>query len=134
MRLLYNWYHMMLLPSRRTFCARHTTMHQFTASLHAKPHSRVLVCLTVTFQQHFWQNDLDCLRACYCGNTGWNGYRNKSQQRKLTPERKILPPLLPNSNPRPFDHESGAQTTELSALPYCHTARPNLLELEPAAF
>ena len=26
---------------------------------------------------------------------GWNGYRNKSQPRKVTLERKLLPPLLP---------------------------------------
>ena len=36
---------------------------------------------------------------------------------QLTLQKKILPPLLRNWNPGPFDHESGALTTELSPLP-----------------
>ena len=47
---------------------------------------------------------------------GWNGYRNKSQHRKLTLE-KIFQPLLWDSNPGPLDHESGTLTIELSPLP-----------------
>ena len=54
------------------------------------------------------QNDGDLLHATAV-TLGWNGYRNKSQHRKLTLEKKILPPLLHgDSNPRPFNHESGA--------------------------
>ena len=41
-----------------------------------------------------------------------NGYQNKSQHRKLTLEKKIIPP------PPPFDHESGALTPELFQLPH----------------
>ena len=48
---------------------------------------------------------------------GWNGYRNKSQHRKLTPEKKILPLLLQGSTLDLFVHESGALSTELSPLP-----------------
>ena len=51
---------------------------------------------------------------------GWNGYRNKSQHRKLTLVKKILPPLpcRDSTEPATFpDHESGALTTELSPLP-----------------
>ena len=33
---------------------------------------------------------------------GWNGYRNKSQHRKLTLEKKSLPPLLPGLEPATF--------------------------------
>ena len=40
--------------------------------------------------------------TCYCGNTGRNGYRNKSQHRKLTLEKKSLPPLLPGLEPATF--------------------------------
>ena len=35
-------------------------------------------------------------------------YQNKSQHRKFTMEKKILPPHQPGLNPRPFDYESGA--------------------------
>ena len=74
-----------------------------------KSHIRkVYACLAVTCHMHFWQNDRDFLRATVV-TRGWNGYRNKSQHRKSTLEKKILPP-----NPRPFNHESGALTTELS--------------------
>ena len=66
-----------MLPSRRKFCVHHSTMHQFTVSLHSKPH-RVYVCLAVTCHLHFWQNDRDLLRAIAV-TQGWNGYRNKSQ-------------------------------------------------------
>ena len=46
-----------------------------------------------------------------------NEYRNKSQHRKLTREKNILPPSCRESNPGPFDHESDAVITELSPLP-----------------
>ena len=55
--------------------------------------------------------------TCYCGNTGWNGYRNKSQHRKSTWRRKFSRRSSRDSNPRPFNHESGALTTELSPPP-----------------
>ena len=49
-------------------------------------------CLAVTCHLHFWQNDRDFLRATVV-TRGWNGYRNKSQHRKSTLEKKILPPF-----------------------------------------
>ena len=54
---------------------------------------KVYVCLAVTCHLHFWQNDRDLLRAIAVTRC-WNGYRNESQHRKLTFEKKILPPLL----------------------------------------
>ena len=81
----------------------------------------VRACSAVTCHLHFWQNDRDLLRATAV-TRGWNGYRNKSQHRKLTLERDFcfvlffIPPLCQDSNPRPFCHESGALTTELSPL------------------
>ena len=54
---------------------------------------KVYVCLAVTCHLHFWQNDQDLLRATAV-TQGWNGYRNNSQHRKLTLEKKILLPLL----------------------------------------
>ena len=59
------------------------------------------VCLAVTCHLHFWQNDWDLLRAAAV-TRGWNGYRNKSQHRKLILEKKILPPLLQGFEPATF--------------------------------
>ena len=63
---------------------------------------RTHVCLAVTCHMHVlveWPGYF----TCYCGNTWWNGYRN--QQRKLTLEKKIIPPLLLELDPETFDHE-----------------------------
>ena len=72
--------------------------------------------LAVTCHLHFWQNDRDLLRATAV-TRGWNGYRNKSQHRKLILERKFTARSCRGSNLRPFYRESGALTTELSLLP-----------------
>ena len=45
------------------------------------------LCLAVTCRLHFWQNDRGLLRATAV-TRGWNGYRNKSQHRKLILEKK----------------------------------------------
>ena len=63
--------------------------------------SKVYACLTVTCHLHFWQNDRGLLRAAAV-TRGWNGYRNNSQHRKLTLEKKILPPLLQGFEPATF--------------------------------
>ena len=74
-------------------------MHHVTA-LHAKPHT----CLAVTScHLHLWQNDRELLRATAV-TRGWNGYGNKSQHRKLTLEKKILPSLLPGHIPPCSQH------------------------------
>ena len=80
-----------------------------------KSHIRkVYACLAVTCHLHFWQNDRDFLRATAV-TRGWNGYRNKSQHRNTAPwRRKFSRRSSRDSNPRPFNHESGALTTELS--------------------
>ena len=62
---------------------------------------KVNACLAVTCRLHFWQNDRDLLHATAV-TRGWNGYRNKSQHRKLTLENKILPPLLQGFVPATF--------------------------------
>ena len=53
---------------------------------------KVYACLAVTCHLHFWQNDRDFLHATVVTRE-WNGYRNKSQHRKSTLEKKILPPF-----------------------------------------
>ena len=55
---------------------------------------KVYACLAVTCHLRFWQDDRGLLRATAV-TRGWDGYRNKSQHRKLTLEKKILPPLHP---------------------------------------
>ena len=62
---------------------------------------KVYACLAVTWHMHFWQNDRDFLRATVV-TRGWNGYRNKSQQRKSTLEKKILPPFQQGFEPATF--------------------------------
>ena len=57
--------------------------------------------LAVTCHLHFWQNDRDFLRATVV-TRGWNGYRNKSQHRKSTLEKKILPPFQQGFEPATF--------------------------------
>ena len=49
---------------------------------------------------------------------GWNGYRNKTESaQKVDPGEENSPAVPADSNPRPFNHESGALTTELSPPP-----------------
>ena len=104
------------------FCVHHTTMHRVN---HAPCHfmqshiRKVYACLAVTCHLRFWLNDRGLFRATVV-TRGWNGYRNKSQHRKLTLEKKKEKKSRRSSRdstPRPFDHESGALTTELSPLP-----------------
>ena len=78
---------------------------------------KVYACLAVTCHLHFWQNDRDFLRATVV-TRGWNGYRNKSQHRKSTLEKKILPPFQQGFRTRDLSITSpGALTTELSPPP-----------------
>ena len=62
---------------------------------------KVYACLAVTCHLHFWQNNRDFLRATVV-TRGWNGYRNKSQHRKSTLEKKILPPFQQGFEPATF--------------------------------
>ena len=77
---------------------------------------KVYACLAVTCHLHFWQNDRDLLCATAV-TRGWNGYRNTNQHRKSTREKKFSCRSSRDSNPRPFNHESSALTTELSLPP-----------------
>ena len=64
--------------------------------------SKVYACLGVTCHLHFWQNDRDLLHHIAAVTLGWKGYRSKSQHRKLTLEKKIVPPLLQGFEPATF--------------------------------
>ena len=75
---------------------------------------KVYACLAVTCHQHFWQNGRDLLCATAV-TRGWNGYQNKSQHRKSTLEKKILPPLLQGFDPTTF--QSQVQRSNHWAIP-----------------
>ena len=81
----HGWCHMKLQPSQRKSCVHHAPCHFMQSHIR-----KVYACLAVTCHLHFWQNDRDLLRATVV-TRGWNGYRNKSQHRKSTLEKKILP-------------------------------------------
>ena len=86
--------------------------YAWTAALLAHSHfiwSRVYASLSETCYLHFGQNDGSF--TCQCDNTGVGWTPNKSQHTKLTLKKKIPPPLLRDSNPKPFDHELGALST-----------------------
>ena len=110
---LNDWCHMELLPSRRVLCTPYNHAPRHSMEKHI---GKVHACLTVTCHLHFWQNDRDLLRTTAVTRR-LNEYRNKSQHRKLTLEKNILPPFLQYSNPRPFNHKSDALTTVLFPLP-----------------
>ena len=94
----HGWCHIKLLPSWRVLCTpyNHAPCHFMQSHIR-----KVCACLAVTCHLHFWQNDRGLLRATAV-TRGWNGYRNKSQHRKLTLEKKILPPLLQGFEPATF--------------------------------
>ena len=79
---------------------------------------KVYACLAVTWHLHFWQNDRDFLRATVV-TRGWNGYRNKSQHRKSTLEKKILPPFQQGFEPVTF--QSRVRCSNHWAIPAPYT-------------
>ena len=94
----HGWCHKNLLPCRRGLC----TPYNHAPCHFMQSHTRkVYACLAVTCHLRFWQNDRGLLRATAV-TRGWNGYRNKSQHRKLTLEKKILPPLQQGFEPATF--------------------------------
>ena len=97
------------------------TIQPCTMSLHIKSHiHKVYASLAVTCHSVALLAEWPGSCTCYCGNwRGWNGYRNKSQRKKSWPWRRKFArrSRCRDSNPRPFNHESGALTTELSSLP-----------------
>ena len=111
----HGWCYMKLLPSRHKFCVHHTTMSLMQSHI-----LKVCACLAVTCHLHFGQNDRDLLRATAV-TWGWNGYWNKSQRRKLTLEKKILPPLLQGFEPLTF--QSWVRRSNHWAIPPPNTAQ-----------
>ena len=94
----HGWCHMNLLPSRRVLCTpyNHAPCHFMQSHIR-----KVYACLAVTCHLHFWLDDRDLLRATAVAR-GWNGYRSRSQHRKLTLEKKIFPLLPQGFEPATF--------------------------------
>ena len=84
--------------SRRVLCTPYSHAPCHFMQSHIR---KVYACLAVTCHLRFWQDDRGLLRATAV-TRGWNGYRNKSQHRKLTLEKKILPPLQQGFEPATF--------------------------------
>ena len=103
---------MKLQPSRRVLCTpyNHAPCHFMQSYIR-----KVYACLAVTCHLHFWQNDRGLLRAAAV-KRGWNRYRNKSQYRKSTLEKKILPPLLPRFEPATFQSQLNDSLRDVSTL------------------
>ena len=67
------------------------------------------VCLAVTSHLHVWQNDRDLLRVTAVTRL-WNGYRNQSQHRELSVEKKFFSPAAPAGNrTRDLAHKGGRE-------------------------
>ena len=77
---------------------------------------RSRVQIAVTCHLPFWPNDQDLWHTTAV-TRGWNRYQNKSQHRKLTPQKKILLPLLWGLEPETFWSWVQHPATELSLLP-----------------
>ena len=107
------WCPIKLLPSRRKFCVHNTTMHHVTS---CKATYVMCVCLAVTCHLHFWQNDRDFLRATVVTRGGTDTEIRVSTESRPW-RRKFSRRSSRDSNPRPFNHESGVLTTELSPPP-----------------
>ena len=97
---------MKLLPSRRFLCTpcNHATCHFMQSRIR-----KVRVHLAVTYHLHFWQNDR--------GHGGGTDTEIRLSTENWPWRRKFSRRSCGDSNPRPFDHESGVLTTELSQLP-----------------
>ena len=121
----HGWCHMKLLPSWRVLCTpyNHVPYHFMQSHI-----CKVYAYLAVTCHLHFWQNDRGLLHATAV-TWGWNGYRNKSQHRKLTLEKKILPPLLQGFKPATFRSQAWhsnhrAIPNPITAITICNSSTP----------
>ena len=76
----------------------------------------VHACLAVTCHLHLWQNDRDLLRATAVTRGSGTDTEIKVSTESRPRRRKIFPAAPAGILTRPFNHESGALTTELSPL------------------
>ena len=102
--------------SAQFLCVHHTT----NAPCHfMQSHIRmVYACLAVTCHFHFWQNDRDLLRATVVTRGGGTDVEIRVSTESRPWRRQFSGRSCRDSNPRPFNRESGALTTELSPPPF----------------
>ena len=106
-------------PGCCRLCARLCTPYNHAPVYSHFIHShirRIHVCFAVTCHLHFWQNDRDRLRAATVTRGMERIPVNKPQKDDPEEENSPAASAGPASNPRPFDHESGALATKLSPL------------------
>ena len=99
----HGWCHMKLLPCQRVLCTPYNHLPCHFMQSHTCIHN-VHACLAVICHLHFQPNGWDLLHAIAV-TQGWNGYRNKSQHRMLTLEKKILLLLLQGFEPATFQSQ-----------------------------
>ena len=78
---------------------------------------KVYACLAVTCHLHFWQNDRDLLGATAVTRGGGMDTEIRVSIESQPWRRKFSRRSSRDLNPWPFNHESGALTTELSHPP-----------------
>ena len=91
----HGWCHMKLLPPRREFCVHHSTMHHITSckATYVRYMRVQLQPAPCTFGR---------MTGVFYVLLRWTGCRNKSQHRKFTLEKKILPPFQQGFEPATF--------------------------------
>ena len=96
------------------FHVHHTTCH-FMQSHICKVH----LCLAVTCQLHFWQNDWGSF-MCYCCKMrgGMDAEIRVSTEVNPGEENSPAAPAGARTHDRPFNHESGTLTIELPRSPF----------------
>ena len=93
----------------------HTMSHHFMQSHIRRTHA----CLAVTCHLHFWQNDQDFFHATAVIQVGM--YTEIRVSTESWPwRRKLSCRSSWDSNPWPFNHESGTLTTDLPLVPECN--------------
>ena len=107
----HGWCHKKMLPFRSVLCTPYNHAWRHFMQNHIR---KVYVCLAVICHLRFWQNDQGLLGATAV-TRWWNRYRNKSQHRKLSLEKKILPPLQRGFEPMTF--RSRVQCSNHWAIP-----------------
>ena len=122
--LLHRWCHMKLLPSLQVLRRQYNRAPVYSVTIESHKCRRHM-CSAVTCYLHFWQN----VRHLLCATAvtqEWNRNQNKSQHRKLTLEKKIIPLLLPGIKAVPFWSWVHRSTTEPSLFLTCGVPQPCL--------
>ena len=101
-RVKHFYYCSFLMVSNPSYCCGELVLYPFSGTWNKlQLDERIIITINCAIQLHFRQNDRGLLRLTAV-TRWWNGYRNKSQHRKLTLEKKVLLPLLQGLDPGTF--------------------------------